>query len=265
MDKSLRLIRAEGLYHPSLHTREIAGNPDARFRFANIDDQYRMVVVVEGDDVLFERAGNHDDVLTWGAGASLREYRDRLAIDPADYLAGIVPASHGPGGANDAKAAPSTLFGEETTLPQILERRAELSDLIVGDIEGALAGYRDGTIEDWMIFLSPLQRRAIDRAMDGPSRVTGGPGTGKTVVGLHLAAQFARAADHGLTRPPYELREDGAGSPEGLFERLDPATVSRVEASSIHRLAGKALARRGIAAHVDDEASRKPFDQSPRA
>jgi hypothetical protein len=38
-----------------------------------------------------------------------------------------------------------------------------------------LDGWADGTLEDCMIFLSPVQQRAVDRAVSGPSRVTGGP------------------------------------------------------------------------------------------
>jgi hypothetical protein len=47
-----RFVREQGPYYPSLHTRVIEGNGDGRFRFMNVDDQYRMVAVLEGRDVL---------------------------------------------------------------------------------------------------------------------------------------------------------------------------------------------------------------------
>lgn len=47
-------------------------------------------------------------------------------------------------------------------------------------------------IEDWMVFLHPDQRIAVERRFDGPARVRGSAGTGKTVVALHRAAALVR-------------------------------------------------------------------------
>ncbi|MFB6613195.1 UvrD-helicase domain-containing protein [Streptomyces sp. NPDC056367] len=45
----------------------------------------------------------------------------------------------------------------------------------------------------WRVFLHPSQRRvAYQPSYKGPARVTGGPGTGKTVVALHRALHLAR-------------------------------------------------------------------------
>jgi len=46
-------------------------------------------------------------------------------------------------------------------------------------------------VEDWMIFLHPDQRFATERRYEGPARVRGSAGTGKTVVALHRAAVLA--------------------------------------------------------------------------
>lgn len=46
--------------------------------------------------------------------------------------------------------------------------------------------------EQWMVYLHPTQRDAADRDFAGPARVTGGPGTGKSVVAVHRAARLAR-------------------------------------------------------------------------
>lgn len=43
-------------------------------------------------------------------------------------------------------------------------------------------------IEDWMVFLHPEQEAAVHRRYDGPARIRGAAGTGKTVVALHRAA-----------------------------------------------------------------------------
>ena len=50
----------------------------------------------------------------------------------------------------------------------------------------------EGDFGAWRVFLHPEQRRFVDRDYNGPARVTGGAGTGKTVVVLHRAHALAR-------------------------------------------------------------------------
>jgi superfamily I DNA/RNA helicase/mRNA-degrading endonuclease RelE of RelBE toxin-antitoxin system len=47
--------------------------------------------------------------------------------------------------------------------------------------------------EKWIVFLHPEQRKLVERAYNGPARVTGSAGTGKTIVALHRAAFLARS------------------------------------------------------------------------
>lgn len=46
--------------------------------------------------------------------------------------------------------------------------------------------------EKWSIFLHPEQRQLVEHDFNGPARVAGSAGTGKTVVALHRAAHLAR-------------------------------------------------------------------------
>jgi mRNA-degrading endonuclease RelE of RelBE toxin-antitoxin system len=47
--------------------------------------------------------------------------------------------------------------------------------------------------EKWTVFLHPAQRQLVERAYNGPARVSGSAGTGKTIVALHRAVFLARA------------------------------------------------------------------------
>lgn len=47
--------------------------------------------------------------------------------------------------------------------------------------------------DQWAIFLHPAQRELVERRFNGPARVAGSAGTGKTVVALHRAVALARA------------------------------------------------------------------------
>ncbi len=47
--------------------------------------------------------------------------------------------------------------------------------------------------DKWTIFLHPLQRQLVERTYNGPARVAGSAGTGKTIVALHRAVHLAKA------------------------------------------------------------------------
>jgi superfamily I DNA/RNA helicase/mRNA-degrading endonuclease RelE of RelBE toxin-antitoxin system len=47
--------------------------------------------------------------------------------------------------------------------------------------------------ERWAVFLHPAQRQFVQKDFNGPARVSGSAGTGKTIVALHRAVHLARA------------------------------------------------------------------------
>jgi hypothetical protein len=59
----------------------------------------------------------------------------------------------------------------------------------VEELERAL----DAPWEKWTVFLHPEQRQLVARDFNGPARVAGSAGTGKTVVALHRAVHLARS------------------------------------------------------------------------
>lgn len=66
-----------------------------------------------------------------------------------------------------------------------------VAELTIGDFELVL----QGSMEEWMFYLHPSQTRIVRHEPTGPSRVRGGPGTGKTVAALHRARHLV---DRGL-------------------------------------------------------------------
>ena len=52
-------------------------------------------------------------------------------------------------------------------------------------------------LERWRVFLHPSQRRLVERHWNGPVRVIGGAGTGKTVVAMHRARWLAKELEPG--------------------------------------------------------------------
>jgi superfamily I DNA/RNA helicase len=95
-------------------------------------------------------------------------------------------------------------------------------------------------IEDWMVFLHPDQRAAIERRHSGPARVRGSAGTGKTVVGLHRAAALARRFEADGESGKVLFTTYIKSLPPvfaSLFARLPLAAVDQVEFINIDKLA----------------------------
>jgi len=114
-----------------------------------------------------------------------------LASDPDD-LEGIVARFVA---ARAASSSPSPSLAEAVASPGNSARVWVLPDDVTA-IERALA---DG--DAWELFLHPSQQRLVDLQPSGPLLVTGGLGTGKTVVALHRVRALLRRRPPGETRP----------------------------------------------------------------
>lgn len=88
------------------------------------------------------------------------------------------------------KPEPSVSIAPQTTdpldHPDAQRRFREMSD--AEELERAL----DFPWEKWMIFLHPAQQELVEKDFNGPARVSGSAGTGKTIVALHRAVHLAR-------------------------------------------------------------------------
>lgn len=114
-------------------------------------------------------------------------------------------------------------------------------------------------IEDWMVFLHPDQRAAVLRRYEGPARVRGSAGTGKTVVGLHRAAELARRyAGEGQvlfttfvkSLPPVF---------EHLYGRIPGTHAGEVEFVGLDKLANTVCTEAGLRLRVDMQSSDAAF------
>ncbi|MEU7691413.1 AAA family ATPase [Microbispora sp. SCL1-1] len=96
----------------------------------------------------------------------------------------------------------------------------------------------------WRVYLHPLQQEAAFRSYSGPAQVTGGPGTGKTVVALHRARHLARQGGRVL------LTTFTATLTRSLAESLrlletDDEVLSRIDVLTVDQ-----VARRLVDGHV---------------
>lgn len=105
-------------------------------------------------------------------------------------------------------------------------------------------------VEDWMTFLQPSQAALVRRTFNGPARIRGGAGTGKTVVGLHRAAYLARMHPQGRILFTTFVRTLPAVM-KNLLERMAPEAAERVDFVHVHGFARNLLRERGIPIEID--------------
>lgn len=73
------------------------------------------------------------------------------------------------------------------------------SEFVISDNEEELAAIlSEGTFAQWRVFLHPSQKKAVKAHHSGSARVTGGAGTGKTVVVIHRTREILKT--HPKTR-----------------------------------------------------------------
>lgn len=85
--------------------------------------------------------------------------------------------------------APQTVDTED--FGTALSRPESQAHFAVAENEQALQAVLNQSIEKWRVFLHPTQRRLATGKKNGPVRVLGGAGTGKTVVAIHRAKWLA--------------------------------------------------------------------------
>ncbi|WP_432055852.1 UvrD-helicase domain-containing protein [Streptomyces sp. bgisy022] len=126
--------------------------------------------------------------------------------------------------------------------------------------DAAVLGALGRSFDAWRLFLHPEQRRLATGDFKGSSKVTGGPGTGKTVVALHRVRHLVDRLPPGRTRPVL-LTTYNTNLALDLEERLrqlgGDELLSRVDVKSVDALAREIVqeSRADVGAPLDDDAA----------
>jgi superfamily I DNA/RNA helicase/mRNA-degrading endonuclease RelE of RelBE toxin-antitoxin system len=129
----------------------------------------------------------------------------------------------------------------------------------------------------WMVFLHPAQREWVEKDFNGPARVAGSAGTGKTVVALHRAASLARR--HPDARVLLTTFSDAlANALQALFRRLvagEPRLAERVDIRALNTVgerlytlhfgAPRLVARETVERYLVEAAQGSPAARFPAA
>lgn len=114
----------------------------------------------------------------------------------------------------------------------------------------------EGSMEEWMLFLAPFQRALTMREYNGPARLRGVAGSGKTVIALHRARFLARKVS-GTNKKVLFLTFGNRlpGVMTYLFEKLVGAgsrEIDSFECITVHQLCSRLLRDAGYFPKVDE-------------
>jgi superfamily I DNA/RNA helicase len=145
-----------------------------------------------------------------------------------------------------AERRPAQVDADETLATAIANTASRIT-LVTGPEE--LREILDKPFAAWRVFLHPSQRKVAYRpSYNGPAQVTGGPGTGKTVVALHRVKHLlSESAECRVLLTTYTnalaatLRESLAQllADDGQLARVEVTTVNAFASRSVRSLAGK--------------------------
>ena len=114
------------------------------------------------------------------------------------------------------------------------------------DSDEELEAMLDAPLERWRVFLHPSQRRLVHKDWNGPVRVLGTAGTGKTVVAMHRAAHLARSPDQRLLFTTFTTNL-AADIRANLLKLCPPDAMRRIRVTPIDAWVGELLKQAGYA------------------
>ncbi len=134
-------------------------------------------------------------------------------------------------------------IGDEPTddPEQSLQRPVTRMEFVTIQDDDELRRMIEGDFEEWRTFLHPQQRVLAERPVyNGPFRLAGGAGTGKTVVALHRANFLAQQAGARVLLCTYNRTL--AGALESQLRRLaSPDAVARIDVLGVDQAVNRTV------------------------
>ena len=131
-----------------------------------------------------------------------------------------------------------------------------LRRFVIVESDAALQGMLDAPLSKWRVFLHPTQRKLVERDFNGPAKVTGGAGTGKTVVAMHRAVHLAKtvftASQDRILFTTFT--RNLAEAIDANLQELDATAHQKIVVRHIHAIANEVIRQAGLRFDpLDDE------------
>ncbi|MCH7623894.1 MAG: UvrD-helicase domain-containing protein, partial [Nitrospinae bacterium] len=140
--------------------------------FAHYEDEELLGYGVPEDWLLDVKAATEDTLL---------DLTDHLPQEAAEALFDLAV-----GKKPEVETVPTPETADPFAHPDAQRRFRVMED--VDELKRAL----DYPWDQWTVYLHPSQRRVVEKVFNGPARVSGSAGTGKTVVAIHRVANILK-------------------------------------------------------------------------
>ena len=133
---------------------------------------------------------------------------------------------------------------------------------VVVEDDLALQEMLEAPLEKWRVFLHPSQRALVERDWNGPVRVLGGAGTGKTVVAIHRAKYLAEkitAGEHGKILFTTFTRNLAADIKDNLAKICPAKLMRRIEVINLDQWVSTFLRKNNYNYDIDYGKRTKPL------
>ena len=141
-----------------------------------------------------------------------------------------------------------------TDFASALELASTKRKFVVITEDSDLQALLSAPLSMWRVFLHPSQRKLVERNWNGPVRVLGGAGTGKTVAAMHRAVWLARNRYAGADGKPVLFVTFTKTLAEDIRTHLaaiaSPAELVLIDVVNIDQWASGILKRFGYRLHV---------------
>ncbi|WP_424686853.1 UvrD-helicase domain-containing protein [Halarcobacter ebronensis] len=124
---------------------------------------------------------------------------------------------------------------------------------VVEDNDKELMNMLNAPLEKWRVFLHPSQRKLVEKDYNGPVRVLGGAGTGKTVVAMHRAKYLAKSASFFNTKKilfTTFTKNLAIDIHENLKKICNEETLSRIEVKNLDQWVYEFLSSQGYKSEI---------------
>ena len=164
-----------------------------------------------------------------------------------------------------AREAPDTVDTDD--FATALHNMDSRSRFVVAESDLDLEAMLNAPLEHWRVFLHPSQRRLVERRWNGPVRVLGGAGTGKTVVAMHRARWLARNFPEGRILFTTFTRNLATDIENNLRSICSPEELRRIEVTNLDRWVARFLRGRRYEFRIqygrEPQAWKKALDLKP--
>ncbi|WP_462270446.1 UvrD-helicase domain-containing protein [Desulfobacter sp.] len=215
--------------------------------FASIHDRHLMKLGVPQELLPLVRAIYSEKDLDEAAGQLPLEAHDALTGLAAGYTIDEIFNEYGSGTVKEKNV-------DTADFESALENPDSKSRFYVVEDDIALQEILDAPLEKWRVFLHPSQRKLVEREWNGPVRVLGGAGTGKTVVAVHRAKYLVKnifTGENDKILFTTFTRNLAADIRENLSKICDSKLMRRIEVVNLDRWVSSFLRKNDYNFEID--------------